>query len=195
MLIDRLPGLLLAASLSGLLASGLWRARRWRCGQPAKVDLLAGLAALPRRYLTDVHAVVLREPPGPREARAGGAATARMHVLTAGGLVLGTLLALLQGLTPLRSPLLAMLLLAALSMMAVGVALLAWRRSPPRPARLSGGGLDMPPWGLCGFVAFLARAACWDLGVGPVARWTVMPDLGLAALGAWACFEIFTGVI
>jgi len=194
MLVDRLPGLLLTASLVAALAAGLWRARRWRAGQPAKVDLIAGLAALPRRYLADVHAVVLREPPGPREPRAGGTASARMHVLTAGGLVLATLLALLENLTALRSRPLAMLLLAALSMMAAGVALLAWRRSPPRPTRLSGGSFDTLPWALCGFVAFFARAACADLGIGPAARWTAMPDLGLAALGAWACAEIFTGV-
>ena len=193
MLIDRLPGLLLVASLAAALAGGLWRARRWRAGQPAAVDLLAGLAALPRRYLVDVHAAVLRDPQGPREARAGGSATARMHVLTAGGLALATPLALLESLTTPHSPLLAMLLLAALSMMAAGVALLAWRRSP-RPARLSGGRFDILPWALSGFVVFFTRAACADLGVGPAARWTTMPDLGFALLGAWACAEIFTGV-
>jgi len=71
-------------------------------GAPPTWDLMRGLAALPKRYLVDVHAVVLRDPPGPREPRAGGGASARMHVLTAGGLVLATPLALLQGLTPLR---------------------------------------------------------------------------------------------
>jgi Fe-S oxidoreductase len=194
MLTDRLPGLLLAASLAAALAGALWRARRWRAGRPAKVDLLAGLAALPRRYLVDVHAVVLREPAGPGPVRSGGPATARMHVLTAGGLVLAVPLALLQSFSPLRGEWLAMLLLVALSMMAVGVALLAWRRSPPRPARLSGGSFDTLPWALCGFVAVFTRAAVADLGVGPAARWDVFPDLGLTVLGAWACAEIFTGV-
>src|SRR5882762_9937465 len=191
---ERLPGLLLVASLTAALASGLWRARRWRAGRPADVDLMRGLAALPKRYLVDVHAVVLRDPPGPREPRAGGGASARMHVLTAGGLVLATPLALLQGLTPLRGPWLAVGLLAALAMMAAGVALVAWRRWPARPARLSGGAFDTLPWALGGFVAFLLRATCSDLGVGPPVRWTALPDLGLAALGVWACAEIFTGV-
>jgi len=191
---ERLPGLLLVASLAAALASGLWRARRWRAGRPADVDLMRGLAALPKRYLVDVHAVVLRDPPGPREPRAGGGASARMHVLTAGGLVLATPLALLQGLTPLRGPWLAVGLLAALAMMAAGVALVAWRRWPARPARLSGGAFDTLPWALGGFVAFLLRATCADLGVGPPVRWTALPDLGLAALGVWACAEIFTGV-
>src|SRR5882762_9937464 len=191
---ERLPGLLLVASLAAALASGLWRARRWRAGRPVDVDLMRGLAALPKRYLVDVHAVVLRDPPGPREPRAGGGASARMHVLTAGGLVLATPLALLQGLTPLRGPWLAVGLLAALAMMAAGVALVAWRRWPARPARLSGGAFDTLPWALGGFVAFLLRATCSDLGVGPPVRWTALPDLGLAALGVWACAEIFTGV-
>ncbi|HUD26733.1 MAG TPA: DUF3483 domain-containing protein, partial [Burkholderiaceae bacterium] len=194
MLADRLPYLLLAASLVAALAGGLWRARRWRAGRAASVDLVGGLRALPGRYLRDVHAVVLRDPPGPREPRADGAATARMHVLTAGGLVLAAPLALLQGLTALRGQWLAVLLLAALSMMAIGVALVARRRWPVRPARLSGGSFDTLPWALGGFVAFLVRAACADLGIGPAARWTAMPDLGLAVLGAWACAEIFIGM-
>jgi len=153
------------------------------------------LAALPKRYLVDVHAVVLRDPPGPRDARAGGAATARMHVLTAGGLVLAAPLALLQGLTPLRGPWLAVLLLAALAMMAAGVAL--------------------------GGVASLARASgqassrCirhFAVGAGRIGRVPAARDLrgpGFRAagsvdrvarprtgrqLGAWACAEIFTGV-
>ena len=191
---DRLPGLVLAAAVAGAVLAALWRARRWRSGRPAHVDLLKGLAALPKRYLVDVHAVVLRDPPGPRDARAGGAATARMHVLTAGGLVLAAPLALLQGLTPLRGPWLAVPLLAALAMMAAGVALAAWRRWPVRPARLPAGAFDTLPWALGGLVAFLLRATCADLGFGPAVRWTALPDLGLAALGAWACAEVFTGV-
>jgi N,N-dimethylglycine/sarcosine dehydrogenase ferredoxin subunit len=193
-LIDRLPGILLAASLAAALVSALLRARRWRAGRPAKVDWIAGLVALPRRYLVDVHAVVLREPAAPSAARSGGPATARMHVLTAGGLVLATPLALLQSLIAPSPRLLGILLLAALTMMAAGVALLAWRRSPPRPSRLSGGSFDTLPWALCGFVAFLARATFADLGLGPPARWLTFPDAGLTALAAWACFEIFTGV-
>src|ERR1700719_1833397 len=174
---DRLPGLVLAAAVAGAVLAALWRARRWRRGRPAHVALVQRLAALPKRDLVDVHAVVLRDPPGPRDARAGGAATARMHVLTAGGLVLAAPLALLQGLTPLRGPWLAVPLLAALAMMAAGVALAAWRRWPVRPARLPAGAFDTLPWALGGLVAFLLRATCADLGFGPAVRWTALPDL------------------
>jgi Fe-S oxidoreductase len=191
---ERFPGLLLAVSLAAALTAGLWRARRWHAGRPAPVAVLRGLVAMPKRYLRDVHAVVLRDPPGAREPRANGAASARMHVLTAGGLVLAVPLALLQSLTALRGPWLAALLLAALAMMAAGVALLAWRRWPARPARLPGGAFDHLPWALGGFAAFYLRASCADLGIGPAARWTAFPDLGLAVLGAWACAEIFAGV-
>ncbi|HEX4584815.1 MAG TPA: DUF3483 domain-containing protein [Burkholderiaceae bacterium] len=195
MLADRLPGLVLAVALLAALAGGLWRARRWRAGRPAGVDVLRGLAALPRRYLVDVHAVVARDPPGPSETRASGRATARMHVLTAGGLVVATPLALLQSLSALRGPWLAMLLLAALVAMACGVVLLGWRRWPrPRPARLSGGGFDRLPFALTAFVAFFALSACADLAIGPAIRWDGSPGVALAALGAWACVEIFTGV-
>jgi Fe-S oxidoreductase len=194
MLAEKLPGLLLAASLIAALAGGLWRASHWRSGRAASVDLLRGLAALPGRYLRDVHAVVLRDPPGPPQPRSGGPATARMHVLTAGGLVLTVPLALLQNLTPLRGPWVATALLAALLIMAAGVALVALRRLPARPARLPGGAFDTLPWALGGLVVFLLRATCADLGLGPAARWNVMPDLGLALLGLWACIEVFTGV-
>jgi dimethylglycine catabolism B len=195
MFADRLPGLILAASLIGALAGACWRARRWHAGRPAPVDWLLGLAAMPGRYLRDVHSAVLRDPQGPSQARSGGRATARMHVLTAGGLVLATPIALLQSLTPLRSPLLATLLQAALIAMVCGIALLWLRRWPrPRPARLSGGGFERLPFALSAFVLFFWLAASADLGVIPPIRWSQLPGLGLAALGAWACAEIFTGM-
>ena len=62
--------------------------RRWRQGAPAPVRVLAGLAAMPRRYLVDLHDVVARKP-----------ANARFHMLTAGGFV-GSLLLLLLLLVP-----------------------------------------------------------------------------------------------
>ncbi|HYM28258.1 MAG TPA: DUF3483 domain-containing protein, partial [Steroidobacteraceae bacterium] len=130
-------------------------------------------------------------PQGPSEKRANGAASARMHVLTAGGLVLAAPLALLEQLTPLRSATVAVLLLAALAMMACGIVLLAIRRWPrPRPARLSGGGFDRLPLALGGFVMFFGVAACADLGVGPPMRWDTPPDFVLLAVGAWACVEL-----
>ena len=56
----------------------------WRRGAPAAVAWASGLAAMPRRYLHDVHAVVARDP-----------FTGRMHALVAGGLLAGSALGLI----------------------------------------------------------------------------------------------------
>lgn len=71
-------------------AQGLRRAALWRAGAPAKVDWLAGLAALPKRYLVDVHDVVARD-----------AYASRMHAIVAGGLLAASLLTALAILPPL----------------------------------------------------------------------------------------------
>ncbi|WP_264784353.1 DUF3483 domain-containing protein, partial [Gluconacetobacter azotocaptans] len=76
-------GLVLVCLAWGLAAcvllAALGLARRWRQGRPVRVAWIAGLAAVPRRYLVDVHHVVERRP----EA-------ARMHVPAAGGLLGGS---------------------------------------------------------------------------------------------------------
>jgi len=192
-LADRLPGLVLAVSLAAALVGACWRLRRWRAGRPTQVDPLRGLAAVPSRYLVDLHAVVLRDPLGPNEKRADGAASARMHVLTAAGLVLATAALLVDLIAP-RSTTLVALLLVALSMMAAGITLLLLRRWPrPRPARLSGAGFDRLPFALCAFVAFFARAALADLGLASAIEWTTWSGLAWTMLGTWACVELFTG--
>ncbi len=192
-LADRLPGLVLAVSLAAALVGACWRLRRWRAGRPTQVDPLRGLAAVPSRYLVDLHAVVLRDPLGPNEKRADGAASARMHVLTAAGLVLATAALLVDLIAP-RSTTLVALLLVALSMMAAGITLLLLRRWPrPRPARLSGAGFDRLPFALCAFVAFFARAALADLGLVSAIEWTTWSGLAWTTLGTWACVELFTG--
>lgn len=190
---DRLPGLLLLAALCGTVLAALWRARRWRIGQPAPVDVLRGLLAVPSRYLVDVHAVVVRDAAGNSSARTGGAATARMHVLTAGGLVLAVPLILLRLGLGAGGSLLAIALLAALAMMVAGIALVFLRRRPlsSRPPRLSGGAFDRLPFALAAFVLFFARAALPAAGLGPALQFNALLDLALTALGLWACAEIF----
>ena len=190
MLTDRLPGLMLAAALFGTGAGAAWRMQRWRIGRPAAVNFLRGLAAIPSRYLVDVHAVVVRDALAPVAPRSGGAATARMHVLTAGGLVLAVPLILLAQLAAVRGIVIDTLVLVALAMMAAGIVCLFLRRWP-RPARLSGGAFDRLPFALCGFVLFYLRVTCAGLGIGPPIQWTALLDLALAMLGTWACVEIF----
>ena len=73
MIAAALSGLILATLAMGALLAAS-HARRWRAGAAAKVDLVGGVLALPRRYLVDVHDVVARKP-----------FNARFHALTAGG--------------------------------------------------------------------------------------------------------------
>ncbi|MBP0617670.1 DUF3483 domain-containing protein [Jiella mangrovi] len=99
----------------------------WRRGKPATVDWLAGLKALPSRYLVDVHHVVDRD----RSA-------SKMHVPTAGGLVLASSL-LVLGLVPAIAGSRAYWALVALAflVMSAGVGLEARRRYPRALPRLS----------------------------------------------------------
>jgi Fe-S oxidoreductase len=189
-LADRLPGVLVALALAGTALAAFWRTRRWRIGRPAAEDWLGGLAAMPSRYLVDVHEVVLRDAVGNADARTGGAATARMHVLTAGGLVLAVPLILLRDLLGVGGATLAWLLLLALAMMSAGIVFLFMRRRL-RPARLSAGAFDRLPYALAAFVALFARANLAEVGVMPPLQTNAVLDLALMALGLWACIEIF----
>lgn len=129
-----------------------WRlAGRWRRGRPAPIDWRAGLLALPRRYLHDVHEVVAQKPE-----------TARMHVLAAGGLVAGSALAALGILPPLaRAGWWWGLVAAAFAVALAGAGLAALRRWPRPPAGLSGGSFRFfPLWlALYAFGGLLASLA------------------------------------
>jgi Fe-S oxidoreductase len=122
----------------------------WRAGQPATVDWIDGIIALPRRYLVDVHHIVGRDP-----------AAARMHMLVAGGLLGGSAL-LVLGVVPglAASPFYwgpVALLFAA---MIAGSMLVARRRLPGRPRHLSGGRFLVLPWLLAAYAVgcFLVAA-------------------------------------
>src|SRR4051794_9463972 len=57
-MIPTLLSLLVLATLAAGAMIAVRRSRRWRVGRPAPVDLLAGIKALPGRYLVDVHDIV-----------------------------------------------------------------------------------------------------------------------------------------
>ncbi|MQT14231.1 DUF3483 domain-containing protein [Segnochrobactrum spirostomi] len=117
------------------------RASLWRIGRPAGVAVLPGLLALPKRYLVDVHHIVARDP-----------YAARMHALVAGGLLGGAVLLVLGVLPPLREARLYWALVALLFLvMVVGSTLVARRRIPVKPQRLSGGRFQTLPWMLAAF--------------------------------------------
>src|SRR6056300_1177450 len=129
MILDSLIPVLLVIALVFAAAGMLKRINLWRAGQPEKVNLIAGLIAMPRRYLVDLHHVVERDK-----------YISKTHVATAGGFVLSMLLILVVYLGGLESRLLSWALLGATALMFVGALFVFKRRRNP-PARLSKG-----PW-------------------------------------------------
>ena len=129
MILDWLPPTLIGFLL---VLAGIGAVRRmnlWRAGQAEKVDILAGLLAMPKRYLHDLHHVVERDK-----------YMSRTHVATGGGFVLAMVLVLFVHLFGVKSEILAWALLAALVLMFCG-ALFVYKRRINPPSRLSKG-----PW-------------------------------------------------
>jgi Fe-S oxidoreductase len=106
--------------------------QRWQVGQPAKIDWLSGILALPKRYLVDVHHIVARDP-----------YAAKMHALVAGGLLGGSAL-LLAGVA-LDGWFYWLLVAVLFAVMLVGGYMVRGRRMPAKPARLSGGKFQILP--------------------------------------------------
>jgi Fe-S oxidoreductase len=159
------PGVALALVT---LAAALWAAfeavRRialWRVGKPAAVPLAAVLT-LPKRYLVDVHHVVARDP-----------FAARMHMLIAGGFLAGGLFSALAVVPTLGASRLYWLLPAmAFATMLAGAGMVRGRRTPARPARLSGGRFTVLPWLFAAFgVGGLVVALATLLGAPGVIGW------------------------
>ncbi|MCI4644774.1 MAG: DUF3483 domain-containing protein [Hyphomonadaceae bacterium] len=132
-------GLILSVGILAILSGGLLvaalRVRLWAKGRPANIDWWTGIAALPRRYLVDVHDVVARTP-----------LNARFHMFAAGGFLLSLPLLLLTGIPGFSSPWLWSL--AALSFIAaiLGALLDIYRRAVLRPGELSRGGFARFPF-------------------------------------------------
>ncbi|RFC65178.1 DUF3483 domain-containing protein [Fulvimarina endophytica] len=111
------------------------RALLWRSGSFADVDWVAGVKALPKRYLVDVHHVVDRDK-----------SASRMHVPVAAGLV-GSAGLLVLGLVPgiAGSRIYWAVVALAFAVMAAGVVLVARRRYPRAMPRLSLGRYQRTP--------------------------------------------------
>lgn len=129
MILDWLPPTLIGVLLALAAIGAVRRINLWRAGQAEKVDFLAGLLAMPKRYLHDLHHVVERDK-----------YMSRTHVATGGGFVLAMVLVLFIHLFGVKSEILAWALLGALVMMFCGALFVAKRRLNP-PSRLSKG-----PW-------------------------------------------------
>ena len=179
-----LPYLVLAMVALATLRLGQ-RVLLWRGGMPAQVDWIAGLKALPKRYLVDVHHVVDRDK-----------SASRMHVPVAGGLVLASGL-LILGLVPAlaASRIYWALVTLAFLVMLAGVVLVARRRYPRPMARLSAGRWQRFPIYLAAFgTGGLVTAGLAALG-NPLPALSVVALVVAAAGGLKLAFDAASGPI
>lgn len=125
-------------------ALAAWQSRRWLAGRPAAVGVVAGLRALPGRYLVDVHHVVGRTP-----------FNARFHALVAGGFLAAVLLLVAMGVAIAvswgGSRILWLLLALVLVAMLAGALMVRHRRRVIRPRELSQGRFARLPVSLLAF--------------------------------------------
>jgi Fe-S oxidoreductase len=173
---------LVAAALAIALVGAYRRARRWRVGRPAQVEVLRGLAALPKRYLVDLHGVVARDR-----------FTAAMHVLAAGGLVASLVLLPIVHLPGLELRPLAWALLGTLAATLAGASMAALRRLGRRPARLSAGAFNRLPASLMAYALGAVGATLPAAGLVAEGAWTPALSLLFAALIAWGLAEVLIG--
>jgi len=182
MILDWLLPVLLSIALLLAVAGMLKRASLWRAGQPDKVHILAGLLAMPRRYLVDLHHVVERDK-----------YMSRTHVATAGGFVLSMLLILAVHLFGLESRVLAWALLGATVLM-FGGALFVYKRRRNPPSRLSKGSWMRLPksllmFAVSFFIATLPAAGLLPEGSG---GWLLALVLSLGIV--WGLGELVFGM-
>ncbi|AMC99552.1 (Fe-S)-binding protein [Halomonas chromatireducens] len=181
-MLETLLPILIFAALA-LAVVGAWRRiRLWRQGRPAEVDLLRGLAAMPRRYLVDLHHVVGRDK-----------VMSNTHVATAGGFVAAAVLMILVHGFGLANPVLGGLLLAASAVMFVGSLFVAKRRRNP-PARLSKGPWMRLPKSLMAFSVSVFLITLPTVGVLPQDAGSWFLALVLSAVLVWGLGEMFFGM-
>ena len=181
MLNTLLPVLLFAAMGLAVLGA-LRRVNMWRRGRAAKVDLLGGLLAMPKRYMVDLHHVVARDK-----------YIANTHVATALGFVLSALLAILVHGFGLHNRILGYALLLASVLMFVGATFVYLRRRNP-PSRLSKGPWMRLPKSLIAFSVsfFLVTLPVAGLLPADFGGWLLAALLGVGVL--WGVSEMFFGM-
>ena len=174
--------ILLFAALALTIVGAVRRMNMWRRGRPARVDLIGGLLAMPRRYMVDLHHVVARDK-----------YMANTHVATAGGFVLAAVLAILVHGLGLHNRILGYVLLLATALMFVGALFVFKRRLNP-PSRLSKGPWMRLPKSLLVFSASFFVLTLPVAGVLPegFGGWTLAAVLALGVL--WGVSELFFGM-
>ncbi|MEA2117806.1 (Fe-S)-binding protein [Halovibrio sp. HP20-50] len=174
-MLDTLLPILIFTALALAVIGAVRRMRLWRQGQPSQVNILKGLAAVPRRYLVDLHHVVGRDK-----------MISNTHVATAGGFVAAAVLMILVHGLGIANPVLSGLLLLASTSMFIGSLFVARRRINP-PARLSKG-----PW-----MRLPKSLMAFSLGVFLITLPTVglLPEGLLEGSGSWILALVLAGVV
>ena len=173
---------LIAAALVLAAIGAVRRVNLWRAGQPDQIDLIAGLMAMPKRYLHDLHDIVERDK-----------YMSKTHAATGGGFVLSALLIILVHLFGIDSQILAWALLAATALMFVGAIFVFKRRLNP-PSRISKGPWMRLPKSLFSFAVAFFVLTLPAAGVLPEGTGGVVLTLVLSALIIWGMGELFFGM-
>ncbi|WP_248749411.1 dimethylglycine demethylation protein DgcB [Pseudomonas sp. MWU15-20650] len=181
-MLNTLLPILLFAALGLALLGALRRVAMWRRGRAAKVDLLGGLLAMPKRYMVDLHHVVARDK-----------YIANTHVATALGFVLSALLAILVHGFGLHNRILGYALLLASVLMFVGATFVYLRRRNP-PSRLSKGPWMRLPKSLMAFSVSFFLVTLPVAGILPAdfGGWLLAALLSVGVL--WGVSEMFFGM-
>ncbi|WP_111414932.1 (Fe-S)-binding protein [Billgrantia lactosivorans] len=181
-MLDALLPILIFSALALAVIGAVRRIRLWRQGRPSPVPVIQGLAAMPRRYLVDLHHVVARDK-----------VMSNTHVATAGGFVAAAVLMILVHGLGFANPLLGGLLLAASALMFVGSLFVARRRRNP-PARLSRGPWMRLPKSLMAFSLSVFLLTLPTVGVLPEGTGSGILALALAAVLVWGLGEMVFGM-
>ncbi|MCA8862797.1 (Fe-S)-binding protein [Halomonas sp. SBBP1] len=185
-MLETLLPILIFTALALAVIGAVRRMRLWRQGRPSRVNLLQGLAAMPRRYLVDLHHVVGRDK-----------MISNTHVATAGGFVAAAVLMILVHGLGIANPVLGGLLLLASASMFIGSLFVARRRINP-PARLSKGPWMRLPKSLMAFSLGVFLITLPTVGLLPQglleggSSWLLA--LVLAGVVAWGLGEMFFGM-
>ncbi|NRA52680.1 MAG: (Fe-S)-binding protein [Gammaproteobacteria bacterium] len=172
---------LIALALLLTIVGALRRAALWRQGQPSPV-YWAGLLAIPRRYLTDLHHVVARDK-----------YMSNTHVATAGGFVLSSILIILVYLFKVELQLLSWALLLSSLLMFVGSIFVMIRRRNP-PPNLSLGKWQRLPKSIMAFAATFFVLTLPATGILPSDSGSWLLTLVLVAGIIWGIGEMFFGM-
>ena len=177
---------LIATALVLAVIGAVRRVSLWRAGQPDQVNLMAGLMAMPKRYLHDLHDVVERDK-----------YMSKTHAATGGGFVLSAVLIILVHLFDVDSQILAWALLASSALMFVGAIFVFKRRLNP-PSRISKGPWMRLPKSLLAFAGSFFILTLPAAGVLPegflLQAGNVLLTVVLTALIIWGMGEMFFGM-